>query len=195
MPQLGMTPTGGRTGTITRLRRQSNRLFDAAISVQYHGEGTVDAGLNLTVASGKSLWWTGTDRNADQRSLLPSTVWLSAEFYRHVVERPVPLSLDALRALQGSSLRLDIYAWLTHRMSYLRRRTTVSWEQLQGQFCSQADTRQAPRKLRMDFERQLKYVVTVYRGASVEVVPTGVILRPSSTHIAGRASRELPARS
>jgi len=56
------------------------------------------------------LWWTGTDRNAEQRSLLPSTVWLSAEFYRHVVERPVPLSLDALRALQGSSLRLDIYA-------------------------------------------------------------------------------------
>ena len=37
MTQLGMTPTGGRTGTITRLRRQINRLFDAAISVQYHG--------------------------------------------------------------------------------------------------------------------------------------------------------------
>jgi hypothetical protein len=92
-------------------------------------------GPNLTVASGKSLWWNGTDRNADQRSLLPSTVWLSAEFYRHVVERPVPLSLDALPALQGSSLRLDI-AWLTHRMSYPRKRTTVSWEQLQGQFGS-----------------------------------------------------------
>ena len=142
-----------------------------------------------------SLWWTGTDRNAEQRSLLASTVWLSAEFYRHVVERPVPLSLDALRALQGSSLRLDIYAWLTHRMSYLRKRTTVCWEQPQGQFGSQADTRQARRKFRMDFERQLKYVVTVYLGANVEVVPTGAIFRPSSTHIAGRASRELPARS
>jgi hypothetical protein len=34
MTQLGMTPTGGRTGTITRLRRQINRLFDAAISVR-----------------------------------------------------------------------------------------------------------------------------------------------------------------
>jgi len=33
MTQLGMTPTGDRTGTITRLRRQINRLFDAAISV------------------------------------------------------------------------------------------------------------------------------------------------------------------
>jgi hypothetical protein len=80
-------------------------------------------------------------------------------------------------------------------MSYLRKRTTVSWEQLQVQFGSQADTRQARHKFRMDFDRQLKYVVTVYRGANVEVVPTGVILRPSSTHIAGRASRELPARS
>ena len=71
-------------------------------------------------------------------------------------------------------------------MSYLRKRTAVSWEQLQGQFSSQADTRQAPRKLRRDFERQLKYVVTVYRGANVEVLPTGVILLPSSMHIAGQ---------
>ena len=128
MTQLGMTPTGGRTGTITRLRRQINRLFDAAISVHYHGEETVDAGLNLTFASGKSLWWTGTDRNADQRSAAGldrqsgcrrSSIAMSSS-------APVPLSLDALRALQGSSLRLDIYAWLTHRMSYLRKRTTVS---------------------------------------------------------------------
>jgi hypothetical protein len=80
MSQIGMTPTGGKTGSITRLRRQINRLFDAAISVQYHGDARHDAGLNLTVATGESLWWSDADRNAEQRSLLPSTVWLSAEF-------------------------------------------------------------------------------------------------------------------
>lgn len=190
MSQLGMRPTGGQTGSITRLRLQINRLFDAAISVQYHGNAKVDAGLNLTVATGKSLWWSASDRNAAQCSLLPSTVWLSAEFYNHVIEHPVPVSLDALRALRGSPLRLDIYAWLTHKMSYTRRRTTVSWEQLRGQFGSQAaDSRSGRFKFRKDFERQLAAVLVVYRDANVEANPTGVVLRPSQTHVAPRPSR------
>jgi hypothetical protein len=68
---------------------------------------------------------------------MPSTVVLSDTFFREVVEHPVPVSADALRALRGSPFRLDQYAWLTHRMSYLQRRTTVSWEQLRFQFGSQ----------------------------------------------------------
>lgn len=190
MSQIGMTPTGGKTGSITRLRKQINRLFDAAISVQYHGDAKHDAGLNLTVATGKSLWWSDADRNADQCSLMPSTVWLSAEFYRHVIEHPVPVSLDALKALRGSPLRLDIYAWLTHKMSYTRRRTTVSWDQLRGQFGSQfADNRFGRSRFKQDFERQLAAVLVVYRDANVEATPTGVVLRPSKTHIAPRPAK------
>jgi hypothetical protein len=48
-----------------------------------------------------------------------------------------------LRALRGSALRLDIYAWLTYRMSYLQRPTTVRWPSLRAQFGSDlADTKQ-----------------------------------------------------
>jgi hypothetical protein len=190
-----MTPTGGRTGSITRLRRQINRLFDAAISVQYHGDPSVDAGLNLTVATGRVLWWSDSDRNADQRSLLPSTVRLSAEFYQHVVEHPVPVSLDALRALRGSPLRLDVYAWLTHRVGWLRRRTTVSWVQLQAQFGSNvADDRFGRRRFRTNFEKALQEVLVVYREANAEATSAGVILNPSRTHIARRPTRhQIPA--
>ena len=35
--ELGMVPTGGRWGTITRLREQSRRLFTAAVSCAYKG--------------------------------------------------------------------------------------------------------------------------------------------------------------
>ena len=143
----------------------------------------------------KDLWWSDTDRKAAQRSLLPSTVRLSAEFFEHITSAPVPLSLDALRALRGSALRLDIYTWLVHRMFYLRRRSTVSWDQLRAQFGSQyADTRSGRFKFRKDFERHLAAVVVVYRDANVEAIQTGVVQRPSKTHISATkvARLELP---
>lgn len=194
MRQLGMTATGGRTGSITRLRRQINRLFDASISAQYHGDPRRDVGYNFGIAASKDLWWSDTDRNADQGSLMPSTVKLSGEFFRELVEHPVPVSLDALRLLQSSPLRLDIYTWLTHRASYAKGRSHVTWEQLRAQFGSNtADTRQGRGKFRELFTSNLRYVLTVYPDARIEVVPQGVVLLPSRPHVAKRpARRSLP---
>ena len=185
MRQLGLTPTGGKKGEITRLRSQMNRLFKARITVDYDGDPNVDAGMQMQIATAKVLWWSSGDRNADQRSLLPSTVKLSSEFFEEVIEHPVPISLDVLRTLRKSPMRLDIYAWLTHRMSYLRRRTTVSWEQLAAQFGSSfADDRFGRAKFRKHFKDHLAEVLLAYREANVEVCETVVILRPSKTHIA-----------
>jgi Plasmid encoded RepA protein len=122
---------------------------------------------------------------------MPSVVRLSAEFFEEVTQHPVPLDFGALRALRGSSLRLDIYAWLTYRMSYLQRPTTVPWESLRAQFGSDlADTKQGRAQFRRDFERHLREVVLVYREANVETVPTGVLLRPSLTHVPLKGTRE-----
>ena len=143
----------------------------------------------------KDLWWSDTDRKAGQRSLLPSTVRLSAEFFEHSPRLPYRSASMRLRALRGSALRLDIYTWLVHRMFYLRRRTTVSWDQLRAQFGSQyADTRSGRFKFRKDFERHLAAAVVVYRDATVEAIQTGVVLRPSKTHISATkvARLELP---
>jgi hypothetical protein len=75
-------------------------------------------------------------------------------------------------------------------MSYTRRRTTVSWAQLQGQFGSQfADNRFGRARFKQDFERQLAAVLVVYRDANVEATTTGVVLRPSKTHIAPRHTK------
>ena len=60
MAQLGLTPTGGRWGTIPRLRDQMQRLFSAAISTRWTGK-TRDLshlqGNNLIVADDFDLWW------------------------------------------------------------------------------------------------------------------------------------------
>jgi Plasmid encoded RepA protein len=192
MDQLGLAPTGGVRGNITRLRDQMNRLFKARVSVEYDGDSNVDAGVQLNIATARSLWWSEDDRDPAQRSMMQSIVVLGETFFREVIEHPVPVSADALRALRGSPFRLDQYAWLTHRMSYLRRKTTVSWEQLRFQFGSQcAENRFGRAKFKDLFTRHLAHVLLVYPDANVEVSTAGVVLRPSKTHVPLKGIRQL----
>lgn len=194
MRQLELKPTGGRNGTITRLNRQMERLFQASLSVRFDdGDPDHQAGAKLAVVSSYDLWWT---RDSNQEpSLLPSKVRLSYEFFEEVTERPVPVDLAALRVLRGSPMRLDIYAWLTHRMSYLQRPTLVPWDLLRIQFGSDLKaTKQGRLKFKRLFEQHLKQVVLVYREANVEITNAGVLLKPSRTHVPFRGYRELEHR-
>jgi hypothetical protein len=189
MRSLELTPTGGHNGTITRLRRQMERLFQATLSARWEGDASREAGGRLNVASSYDLWWT--DKDPNQPALMPSVVRLSAEFFEEVTKHPVPLDVGALRALRGSALRLDVYAWLTYRMSYLQRPTTVPWPSLRAQFGSDlADTKQGRAQFRRDFERHLRQVLLVYREAEVETSASGVVLRPSLTHVPLKGTRE-----
>ena len=43
MRSLELTPTGGRNGTITRLRRQMERLFQATLSARWEGDASREA--------------------------------------------------------------------------------------------------------------------------------------------------------
>jgi hypothetical protein len=194
MRQLDLTPTGGRNGTITRLNKQMERLFQASLSVRIDdGDPDHQAGAKLAVASSYDLWWT---RDSNQEpTLMPSRVRLSYEFFEEVTERPVPVDLAALRVLRGSPMRLDIYAWLTHRMSYLRRPSLVSWDLLRAQFGSNLkDTKQSRLKFKQLFKSHLQKVLLVYRDADVEVTDAGVLLKPSRTHVPFRGYRELERR-
>src|SRR5690606_12757454 len=69
------------------------------------------------VATDAELWWD--PKRPDQAVLFGSTVVLGERFFRAIIERPVPLDFRALRALKKSPLGLDLYTWLTYRMSYL----------------------------------------------------------------------------
>lgn len=193
LQELGMAATGGKNGTILRLRTQMNRLFRANMSVQLKGDPSRDTGGSVSVASSYNLWW-GT--NAAQPSLLPSTVTLTQEFFHEVCRSPVPLDLGALRALRGSAQRLDIYSWLTYRMSYLSKPTLIPWESLRAQFGANfKDTRQGRSQFKRDFCRHLDQVLDVYPQARVEVTDTGLLLFPSRTHVPFRGLRAIAART
>jgi hypothetical protein len=192
MRMLEIQPSGGKKGTVARLRTQMERLFQATLSVRWDGDSSRETGGRLNVASAYDLWWA--DKDPERPSLLPSTVRLSAEFFQEVVQHPVPIDVGALRALRGSPLRLDLYCFLTFRMSRLRRPTDIPWESLRGQFGSNnADTPQGRAQFRKDLEKHLREVLLVYRECKVEVTKTGLRLYPSPTHVPPRVLKPQPA--
>jgi hypothetical protein len=180
MEQLGLGRTGGEKGDITRLKNQMQRLFSCYISCTYTDD-EMATGRNLLIADDYKLWWHPKDPN--QISLFESTVTLSQRFYDELINNPVPIDIRALKALKRSPMALDVYCWLTYRMSYLKRPTVIPWEALQMQFGADYSH---TRNFKIAFLEQLRKVTTIYREPNVSDQENGLLLRPSPTHIPSR---------
>ena len=177
MAELDMMPTGGRWGSITRLKDQSRRLFASSITAVYES-GPGFAVINQAVADRAQFWWD--NKHPEQAGLWKSTVTLSENFFNEVIDRPVPIDMRAIRALKKSPLALDIYTWLTYRMSYLKSPTVVSWA---GVAMMLGSSYAELRDFKKAFLNELRKVLLVYPNANVEVLPDGLRIKPSMTHI------------
>jgi len=184
MRQLDLVPTGGRWGTITRLREQTKRLFTTYINCTYSDIDKFQTGNRLIVEDA-AIWWN--PKQPGQTALWESTVLLAESFYQEVIASPVPLDMRALKSLRSSPMALDLYCWLTYRMSYLKRHTEIPWGALQAQFGANYPT---TTRGRLDFKRNLlKHmgkIHAVYKEANVFPGDKGLILRPSRPHIKKR---------
>ena len=80
-------------------------------------------------------------------------------------------------------MALDIYTWLTYRVSYLKRPSLIPWEALWTQFG--ADYARL-RDFRRYFVGQLTRVVQVYPDLRLSKLATGLLLKPSATHVRRR---------
>lgn len=172
MRSLGLAVTGGAKGTIRPVREQSLRLGRAEITMQWDGDdaqGTIIRDQRLV--SGLHLWAADP---AEGR--WPETIELSQEFHEHLREHAVPLNDNAIAYLKGSSLALDIYVWLAHRLPRLERHTTVTWAQLKMQFGSELTHLY---NLASKVRDTLPDVLAVYPEAKVEVGRHGLVLKPS----------------
>lgn len=199
---------GGARGSATRVTEQMKRLFGSLVTAQYSGTQQqrgfvlrnvlIADGLELdeaelsdigqpappTAGADGTLWTPQAEHEAGQWR---SKVRLSQGFFTECVENPVPIDLRAYKALRDSPLAMDVYTWLTYRMSYTQRRTRpMRWESLMGQFGSGfnlADPQQARRDFKKAFLRALKAVLVVYPEAQIEVTDNGLVLLPSRPHI------------
>lgn len=182
MREIGLTASTGKRGQATGFRDQTRKLFSCAISAHYENKvGSTSRRYTLTDAD--NLWWD--TKRPDQINLWTSSVTLSERFYNELIAHPVPLDLRALRALSRSPMALDIYIWLTYRLSYLYKPTLVRWEALHAQFG--ADYTRV-RDFKRKFITQLTKVLTVYQSAKAYETPLGLRLSPSRSHVPKRRS-------
>ncbi|MDD5037601.1 MAG: replication protein RepA [Methylococcaceae bacterium] len=188
---------GGKRGSGKAVSDQMQRTFGAMITAQYTGS-QAHKGFNLKnvmIADELELEPGGlwTPQSANEAGTWKSQVLLTNNFYKELIDCPVPLDLRAYLALRGSPLAMDIYSWLTYRYSYTNRRTKpIRWEALMMQFGSNFTGEYAVKNFKTGFLQALKAVEVVYPRANFEINDTGMVLLPSAPHVAKEARIALP---
>lgn len=181
MSELNLTPKSGRLGTISRLKEQMKRLFSASISCTYDN-GKSWAIQNVNPISKSNLWWDPLEAN--KSNFFQSAITLNEDFFREIVDNPVPIDLRVLKPLARSPLAIDIYCWLTYRVSYLKQHTSIPWGVLQLQFGSgYSQTQRGKRDFKRAFIRELKKISIFYTKANFEIEQECLVLKSSKSHI------------
>ncbi|MGB5516500.1 MAG: replication protein RepA, partial [Thermoanaerobaculia bacterium] len=132
--KLGLSVISGPRGTAQRLQEQLRRLlcmrldWQSALSLAPRSSGSA------CVAAGGAAWLNPVRQLFARQTTWRSQIFLSKDFFDEATRSAVPIDLRAIRQLQGSPLAIDLYVWLTYRMSYLRKPTVVPWKSLETQF-------------------------------------------------------------
>lgn len=184
--------SGGKRGTGARVSEQMKRLFGSLITASYRDKKDESRSFslrNVLVADALDLYEEDENalwrpQSAHEVGQWRSRVVLNEQFFREITDRPVPISTEAYRALRSSPMAMDLYQWLTYRMSYHRGvGAPISYEYLLGQFGSQFTGRSAVSMFKRQFLKSLELVQTVYPDANLRVLDKGVQLVSSKTHV------------
>jgi hypothetical protein len=182
MSELGLQPTGGRWGSIPRLREQMKRLFRAKISFDMHQEKGEkgQAWLDMQVAPKGEFWWS--HHQPEQSSLWKSWIELGDSFFDAICSAPVPVDLRALRAIKNSPMALDLYAWMNYRTFTLgnSKKQFIPWRSLVQQLGADYADLDNFRKKAKD---AIKKVTTVSPGIHVEFADGGLILHSGKSAV------------
>ena len=181
MRSLGLEPVGG---VRTRLRNQMKRLFNTHVRLVYedkHGEQFV----NSLIAERGEFWWN--PKRPNEPALWESKIELSEKFFNEIINHPVPLDMNTLKALKRSSLGLDLYLWLVYRTFPLRAPLRLTWRHLYQQFGvhpANASDKNIVNRFRTHALRELKKIQLAWPELNYSTAPGLLILLPSVPAIA-----------
>lgn len=125
-----------------------------------------------------SAWSNPNAGKEGELDLEPGVIVLSHQFFDSLREHAVPLDPRAVTALQKSSLALDLYTWLAHRLHRIDRLSgeRVTWVSLRGQFGQEYGT---DKNFRRKLTESLRAVRAVYTEARIDEVEGALVLLPS----------------
>ena len=177
MRKLDIYSTDGKAHK--RLRNQMERLFKAAIVLEYDGPGE-SMRVGSLVTDRMHLWWN--EHRPDAPVLWESTIELGEKFFEEIIRHPVPLDLHVLKAVKRSSLGLDLYLWLVYRTFALKGSMRLSWKALYRQFGtepSKASDNRTVQDFRKDCLRELGKIKTAWPGLQYRTAQGVLVLSPS----------------
>jgi hypothetical protein len=177
--RLGIDTSGGAHGGYTMFKKQMEALAACRLVLGYSEEDR-DITINTQPIRRFEAW---LPHQENQTGMWPGVMELSQDFFESLQEHAVPLDHTALGALKHSSMALDIYTWLAHRLCRERKRqgTKVSWYALKEQFGQEYKDVKA---FKREFLQALRQVIVVYPDAQVYQLDGGLLLKPSRAPVA-----------
>lgn len=186
--KLDLDVTGGKNGTINRVKDQLKRLIMANIDFTYTNiieDTDIFIGKKAIIADQIRLWGEGDlDNNIhsiDSHKIpKDSCLILTNEFYNEIMSYAVPVDMGIVSAIKQSPLALDLYSWLTYRVASVYKPTRISWRSLSLQMGSEyAETR----NFRQSAKEALLKIFSLWPELKVDVVKGGITLKPSKTSV------------
>ena len=173
LTRMGISNRGGRDGQATLARDQLDRLCWAKF-VTSHLSKYKPTALNVA-----DRWLEKTSNGLE--------VTLTERFFEQATKSAVPLDPFILRKLRRSPLSIDIYGWITYRLSTLEEPTAISWASVERQFGSEYKN---PRQFRWKFRLAVERLRSVWPGElSIDIQERRVVLSPGPPSVASRTER------
>lgn len=190
--ELGLSRGGGVRGNSTRVADQMARLFGTMISASFTDPASDQSAhakrksihlRNVLLFDDANVWWE--PKTPDHEGRWCGALNVSNNFFKECLAGPIPIDLRVYLVFRRSALAMDIYTWLTYRLSYLHKPSLlIRWEALANQFGSgYAQNEQGMRDFKKAFLRELKRVLGLYTEARVRVAEEGIYLLPSPPHV------------
>ncbi|NOY51177.1 MAG: hypothetical protein GXO88_11545 [Chlorobi bacterium] len=126
------------------------------------------------------LWW---DKEGDSGAFL----YLNEQFFNSINESAVPLDTNAIIKLKNSPMELDIYCWLSYRLTRMKKPTIAPWDALMDQLGAHYKERKT---FKFNFLQALKSVLEVYPNAKIQEHKRGLLLYPSLPHVAKKLTKQ-----
>lgn len=130
MRDLGFERRGGERGNIKPFKEQLQALASCRMEIAAW-DGKRSAQVDVKPFSKMQLWFSD---NPDQRSLWPTTIQFSEDFFHELERHALPVDVRALRAFSNSARKLDLLFWITYRITRLQTKLVLDWKPLKEQF-------------------------------------------------------------
>ena len=171
--RMDISKEGGKNGSSTRARDQIERLRQTTFTYRdFNGRDTANI----------PIFDKAKEETANRLKIV-----LGETFYKLATEHPVPLDEAIVRQLRRSPLALDLYAWLTYRVTTLKRETRVPWAGLMAQMGAGYKHQ---RQFRWKLKQSLAAVTNAWPGLRAEPQKAGLLIRPGPPSVLAWAIRQ-----